>query len=90
MPRETRICLMPQAICFNNSSSVICAVPLAIVAQIEHFIQNFTMTYLSFQQNCFRFAERFLFMVKQLYQTKRKESLILELPQFLLSFCKIS
>lgn len=56
MPRETRICLMPQAICFNNSSSVICAVPFTIVAQIEHFIQNFTMTYLSFQQKCFRFV----------------------------------
>lgn len=48
MPWETRICLIPQAICFNNSSSVICAVPFTIVAQIEHFIQNFTMTYLSF------------------------------------------
>ncbi len=57
MPRETRICLMPQAICFNNSSSVICAEPLAIVAQIEHFIQNFAMTYLSFLQKRFRFVE---------------------------------
>ena len=57
MPRETRICLMPQAICFNNSSSVICAVPFTIVAQIECFIQKFTMTYLSFWQICFRFAK---------------------------------
>ena len=57
MPRETRICLMPQAICFNNSSSVICAVPFTISAQIECFIQNFTMTYLSFYKNCFRFVE---------------------------------
>lgn len=56
MPRETLICLMPQAICFNNSSSVICAVPFTIVAQIEHFIQNFTMTYLSFRRNCFMFV----------------------------------
>ena len=60
MPRETRICLMPQAICFNNSSSVICAVPFAILAQIECFIQNFTMTYLSFYQKCFRFVGRYL------------------------------
>ena len=57
MPRETRICLIPQAICFNNSSSVICAVPFTIVAQIECFIQNFTMTYLSFWQKCFMFTK---------------------------------
>ena len=60
MPRETRICLMPQAICFNNSSSVICAVPLAIIAQNECFIHYFTMTYLSFYQKCFRFVGRYL------------------------------
>lgn len=59
MPRETRICLMPQAICFNNSSSVICAVPFTIVAQIEHFIQNFTMIYLSFRQKCFRYCGKY-------------------------------
>lgn len=59
MPRETRICLMPQAICFNNSSSVICAVPFAIIVQIECFIQNSTMTYLSFQQKRFKFVEFF-------------------------------
>ena len=57
MPRETRICLIPQAICFNNSSSVICAVPFTIPAQIECFIQNFTMTYLSLLQKCFMFVE---------------------------------
>ena len=60
MPRETRICLIPQAICFNNSSSVICAVPLAITVQSECFIQYFTMTYLSFQQKCFRFVKDFI------------------------------
>lgn len=62
MPRETRICLMPQAICFNNSSSVICAVPFTIVAQIECFIQKFAMTYLSFWQNCFMFEPRIFFL----------------------------
>jgi len=72
MPRETRICLMPQAICFNNSSSVICAVPLAIVAQIEHFIQNFTMTHLSFQQNCFRFVGNIFIMKIIIYRCTPK------------------
>lgn len=68
MPRETRICLMPQAICFNNSSSVICAVPLAIIAQSECFIQYFTMTYLSFCQKCFRFVEIFFHQIKNKIQ----------------------
>ena len=64
MPRETRICLIPQAICFNNFSSVICAVPFTIVAQIEHFIQNFTMTYLSLLQKCFRFVGKYFLIEK--------------------------
>ena len=72
MPRETRICLMPQAICFNNSSSVICAVPLAISVQIEHFIQNFTMTYLSFQQKRFRFVGKFFSSNKITYRSTPK------------------
>lgn len=64
MPRETRICLIPQAICFNNSSSVICAVPFTIVAQIECFIQNFTMTHLSLWQKCFRFVGKYFLIEK--------------------------
>ena len=72
MPRETRICLMPQAICFNNSSSVICAVPFTIVAQIEHFIQNFTMTYLSFWQKCFRFVGNIFIMKIIIYRSVPK------------------
>ena len=72
MPRETRICLMPQAICFNNSSSVICAVPFTIVAQIEHFIQNFTMTYLSFRKKCFRFVGSIFIMKIIIYRSMPK------------------
>ena len=70
MPRETRICLMPQAICFNNSSSVICAVPFTISAQIECFIQNLTITYLSFCQKCFRFVEDF-FSIKKIGERRK-------------------
>ena len=78
MPRETRICLMPQAICFNNSSSVICAVPLAIIAQSECFIQKITMTYLSFQQKRFIFAKNFdiRFFTENLFNDQTKKTFI--------------
>ena len=61
MPREMRSCLIPRAICFNNSLSVICAVPLSITAQNDNFKRNFLMTYLSFWQKGFMFVENIHF-----------------------------
>ena len=90
MSWEIRNCLIPRAICFNNSSSVIFAVPFLITTQNDNFICNFTMTYLSFRKKCFMFVKSFLFMITQPYLTEKKDTLILRLPQFLLIFCKTS